>query len=80
MFSDRHFPPSFLAGNKSIRDMLKDPEEHDRRMTNLNKRKEELQKERDKRDANVKRVVEEKSRYLYSSPSFKTSTRYVDCR
>ena len=54
MFSDRHFPPSFLAGNKSIRDMLKDPEEYDRRMTNLNKRKEELQKERDKRDSNVK--------------------------
>ena len=38
MFSDRNYPPSFLSGNRSLRDMLKDPNEYDRRMDTMSKR------------------------------------------
>ena len=68
MFSDKHYPPSFLAGNRSLRDMLKNPEEYDRRMEEIDRRRQDLQKEREAREANVKRVVDERSKYLYTPP------------
>ena len=64
MFSDKHYPPSFLTGNKSIRDMLKNPEEYDRRMEEIDKRRLDLQKEREAREANMHR-----SKYLYTPPT-----------
>ena len=63
MFSDRHYPPSFLAGNRSLRDMIKDPEEYDRRMETFNKRREDEVKAKEVREENIKRVIEEKNRY-----------------
>ena len=68
MFSDKHYPPSFLTGNKSIRDMLKNPEEYDRRMEEIDKRRLDLQKERESREANMHRLVDERSKYLYTPP------------
>ncbi len=68
MFSDRHYPPSFLAGNKSIRDMLKDPEEYDRRLESINQRRQAIQKEREEREANLKRVTSEREKYFFTSP------------
>ena len=73
MFSDKHYPPSFLTGNKSIRDMLKNPEEYDRRMEEIDKRRLDLQKEREAREANMHRIVDERSKYLYTPP-----TRYLN--
>merc|ERR1712088_494387 len=67
MFSDKHYPPSFLTGNKSIRDMLKNPEEYDRRMV-------DLQKERESREANMHRIVDERSKYLYTPPASSLNT------
>ena len=69
MFSDKHYPPSFLTGNKSIRDMLKNPEEYDRRMEEIDKRRLDLQKEREAREANMHRIVDERSKYLYTPPT-----------
>ena len=63
MFSDRHYPPSFLAGNRSLRDMIKDPEEYDRRMETFNIRREDEVKAKEVREENIKRVIEEKNRY-----------------
>ena len=63
MFSDRHYPPSFLAGNRSLRDMIKGPEEYDRRMETFNKRREDEVKAKEVREENIKRVIEEKNRY-----------------
>ena len=77
MFSDKHYPPSFLAGNRSLRDMLKNPEDYDRRMEEIDKRRQDLQKERESREANVKRVVDERSKYLYTPPPFMSTTRYL---
>ena len=75
MFSDKHYPPSFLAGNRSLRDMLKNPEEYDRRMQELDQRRQDFQKEREAREANVKRVTDERNKYLYTPPPFMSSTR-----
>ena len=63
MFSDRHYPPSFLAGNRSLRDMIKNPEEYDRRMESLSQRRQNEVKAQEMREENIKRVIEEKSNY-----------------
>jgi hypothetical protein len=69
MFSDRNFPPTFLAGNKSLRDMSKDPDEYDRRMSNFENRQLEQQKTRETRDAQMKRIAEERAKYTYQPTS-----------
>ena len=33
MFTDKHFPPTFLSKNPSLRDMVKDQTDYDRRIT-----------------------------------------------
>ena len=76
MFSDRHYPPSFLAGNRSLRDMIKDPEEYDRRLESFNKRREDECKAKEVREENIKRVIEEKNRYACPSRFYnETSTK-----
>lgn len=55
--------------------MIKDPEEYDRRMETLNKRSEDLLKEREARETKIKRMTEERNRYLYTPPPFLTQTR-----
>ena len=35
MFTDRHFPPTFLSKNPSLRDMVKDTSDYDRRLTEI---------------------------------------------
>ena len=80
MFSDRHYPPSFLAGNRSLRDMIKDPEEYDRRLESFNKRREDESKAKEVREENIKRVIEEKNRYacpprFYNNDSSRSSNK-----
>ena len=69
MFSDRHYPSSFLAGNKSLRDMFKDPEEYDRRMTSLSKRNEDTQKSLESRNSRIKELSERKSEIRFGQDS-----------
>lgn len=49
MFTDRHFPSSFLSGNPSLRDMVKDKGDFDRRLDDINKRQVERRRQ-EKRD------------------------------
>ena len=37
MFTDKHFPPTFLSHNPSLRDMVKDQTDFDRRLTEISK-------------------------------------------
>ena len=62
MFSDRHYPSTFLSGNKSLRDMFKDPGEYDRRMAALSKQTEDKQKSVESRNARIKELTDRKSR------------------
>merc|ERR1712198_576949 len=48
--SDRHFPTSFLSGNPSLRDMVKDKGDFDRRLDDINKRQVERRQRQDKQD------------------------------
>ena len=50
MFTDRHFPTSFLSGNPSLRDMVKDKGDFDRRLDDINKRQVERRQRQDKQD------------------------------
>jgi len=54
--------------------MLKNPEEYDRRMEEIDKRRLDLQKERESREANMHRLVDERSKYLYTPPSSSLNT------
>jgi len=49
MFTDKHFPPTFLSKNPSLRDMVKDQTDYDRRITDISTNfKRETKRENDR--------------------------------
>lgn len=61
MYSDKHYPPTFLSGNKSLRDMFTDPSEYDRRMTNITERSVETKRNEEMRAKAMKRIADEQA-------------------
>jgi len=50
LHTDRHFPASFFSGNPSLREMVKDKGEFDRRLDDIDKRQRERRMNQDARD------------------------------
>lgn len=71
MFTDKHFPPTFLSKNPSLRDMVKDQTDYDRRITDIStnfKRETSRENERSTFQRSRTRTDYEKQHYS-SNPS-----------
>merc|ERR1712029_1075456 len=53
--SDRHFPKSFLSGNPSLRDMVKDKGDFDRRLDDINKR--QVERRRNEKETETSKIT-----------------------
>ena len=74
MFTDKHFPPTFLSKNPSLRDMVKDQTDYDRRIDDISSK---FKKETDlQNDFSSQRTTVRSSNDLNNTSSNYSKTSY----